>query len=84
VKKDIHAILAGLGGVANIREMEPCITRLRVEVEDPAQVDAGALRAAGAHGSVQRGNVVQVVVGPELDALLGELSEETWRRADDA
>ncbi|WP_413450838.1 PTS transporter subunit EIIB [Georgenia phoenicis] len=82
--KDIHAILAGLGGVDNIREIEPCVTRLRVEVEDPARVDAVAIRAAGAHGTVQRGKVVQVVVGPELDTLLSELSDETWRRADDA
>ncbi|HLT83612.1 MAG TPA: PTS transporter subunit EIIB [Phototrophicaceae bacterium] len=82
--KDIHAILAGLGGIDNIRELESCVTRLRVEVDDPEQVDADALRAAGAHGSLQRGRVVQVVVGPELDALLGELSEESWRRADDA
>jgi len=82
--KDIHAILAGLGGIDNIRELESCITRLRVEVEDPQQVDPDALRAAGAHGSLQRGRVVQVVVGPELDALLGDLSEETWRRSDDA
>ncbi len=82
--KDIHAILAGLGGIDNIRELESCVTRLRVEVEDPGQVDSDALRAAGAHGSLQRGHVVQVVVGPELDALLGELSEESWRRADDA
>lgn len=80
--KDLQAILAGLGGIENIRELEPCITRLRVEVEDPAQVDAGALRAAGAHGSVQRGHVVQVVVGPELDSLITELGEESWRPAD--
>lgn len=80
--KDLQEILAGLGGIENIRELEPCITRLRVEVEDPGQVDARALRAAGAHGSVQRGHVVQVVVGPELDSLITELGEESWRPAD--
>ena len=82
--KDIHAILAGLGGIENIRELESCVTRLRVEVENPAHVDSDALRAAGAHGSLQRGHVVQVVVGPELDALLGELSDESWDREEDA
>lgn len=80
--KDIHAILAGLGGIENIRELESCVTRLRVEVVDPEHVDSAALRAAGAHGSLQRGHVVQVVVGPELDALLGDLSEESWGPAD--
>ena len=82
--KDIEAILAGLGGIENILELESCVTRLRVEVENPDRVDPDALRAAGAHGSLQRGHVVQVVVGPELDALLGELSEESWRPVDDA
>jgi len=43
-------ILAALGGVTNIVEIEPCTTRLRSEVRDPAQVDTKALRAAGAHG----------------------------------
>ena len=43
-------ILAALGGVANIVEIEPCTTRLRSEVRDPTQVDTRALRAAGAHG----------------------------------
>ena len=43
-------ILAALGGADNIVEIEPCITRLRTEVEDPAKVDEAALQAAGAHG----------------------------------
>ena len=32
-------ILAALGGADNIIEIEPCITRLRAEVEDPSLVD---------------------------------------------
>ena len=32
-------ILAGLGGPANIVEIEACITRLRTEVKDGALVD---------------------------------------------
>ena len=43
-------ILAGLGGAANVVEIEACITRLRTEVEDPSKVDDGALKRAGAHG----------------------------------
>ena len=45
-------IVDGLGGLANIVEVEPCITRLRTEVEDPALVDQAALKAAGAYGVV--------------------------------
>ena len=62
-------ILTALGGAQNIKEIEDCITRLRVEVENPAQVDEDSLRAAGAFGVVLQGHVVQVVVGPDADEL---------------
>lgn len=77
--KDLQAVLAALGGVENIRELEPCVTRLRVEVVDPTKVDGTALNAAGAHGYVLRGDVVQVVIGPEVDALVSDLAETSWR-----
>ena len=58
-------ILAGLGGADNIVEIEACITRLRTEVRDGSLVDQAALKAAGAHGVMASGTIVQVVVGPE-------------------
>ena len=58
-------IVTGLGGRENISDLEPCITRLRVEVVDQEKVDEEALRAAGAFGVVRSGRVVQVVVGTE-------------------
>jgi len=66
-------ILVALGGTGNVSEVEPCITRLRVEVLDPAAVDEVGLRAAGAFGVVRSGHVVQVIVGPEADNLAAEL-----------
>ena len=68
-------ILAGLGGAENIVEIEACITRLRTEVEDGILVDEKALTAAGAHGVVKSGNVVQVVVGPEADNLADDIED---------
>jgi PTS system N-acetylglucosamine-specific IIB component len=68
-------ILAGLGGPANIVEIEPCITRLRTEVNDGSLVDEKMLKAAGAHGVVRSGNVVQVVVGPEADTLAEDIED---------
>jgi PTS system N-acetylglucosamine-specific IIB component len=68
-------IVAGLGGRANIVEIEPCITRLRTEVEDASLVDQDALKAAGAYGVVISGNVVQVVVGPVADTLASDIDE---------
>lgn len=68
-------ILAALGGVDNIIDIEPCTTRLRSEVRDAALVDVGALRAAGAHGVMIAGRVVQVVMGPRVDTLATEIEE---------
>jgi PTS system N-acetylglucosamine-specific IIB component len=68
-------IVDGLGGLANIVEVEPCITRLRTEVEDPSLVDQAALKAAGAYGVVMSGNVVQVVVGPEADTIASDIED---------
>ena len=63
-------IVAGLGGQENITDLEPCITRLRVEVADQTKVDEEALRAA----VVRSGRVVQVVVGPTADSLASEIA----------
>ena len=68
-------ILAGLGGAANIDEIEACITRLRTVVKDPAKVDELALKAAGAHGVLSAGTVIQVVVGPEADNLAEDIED---------
>ncbi len=72
---DAHAIIAGLGGVDNIIEIEPCITRLRTEVYDASKVDQAALKAAGAHGVMAAGNIVQVVVGPEADTIASDIED---------
>ncbi|WP_409484591.1 glucose PTS transporter subunit EIIB [Arsenicicoccus dermatophilus] len=68
-------IIAGLGGSANIVEIEACITRLRTQVEDPSAVDQAALKAAGAHGVIVAGTVVQVVVGPEADNICDDIED---------
>ena len=70
-----QSILEGLGGFGNIDAIEPCITRLRVEVVDPNLVDERALTRAGAFGVVQVGQTVQVVVGPNADNLADEIKD---------
>lgn len=58
------AFLDALGGAANIADVTNCATRLRVSVKDVSQVqDASAFKANGAHGLVQNGNAIQVIVG---------------------
>jgi N-acetylglucosamine PTS system EIIB component len=71
----VELIVAGLGGIENIEEVEGCITRLRCEVVDPSKVDEAALKAAGAHGVVRMGTAVQVIVGPEADSLAADIED---------
>ena len=68
-------ILRGLGGDANVVDLEACITRLRVEVEDPALVDDAALTAAGAIAVVRSGDAIQVVVGPDADNIASDIED---------
>ncbi|CAM3605359.1 glucose PTS transporter subunit EIIB [Isoptericola cucumis] len=68
-------ILDALGGDDNIVDLEPCITRLRVEVENPDQVDDKALTAAGAIAVVRSGAAIQVIVGPEADNIASDIED---------
>ncbi|OKL49348.1 PTS sugar transporter [Boudabousia marimammalium] len=68
-------LLAALGGWDNIEDLEPCITRLRVELTDDSVVDEAALKQAGAFGVVRVGNAVQVVVGPAADNIAEDMED---------
>ena len=70
-------LLAGLGGAANIIEIEPCITRLRIEVKDPLKLNEDVLAAGGAKGVVKTGRIIQLIVGAVADNLAADL--ETLR-----
>ncbi|MER7174026.1 MULTISPECIES: PTS glucose/sucrose transporter subunit IIB [Streptomyces] len=68
-------IVAGLGGIDNIEEVEGCITRLRTEVVDASKVDEAALKAAGAHGVVKMGTAIQVVIGTDADPIAADIED---------
>ena len=66
-------LVAAFGGAGNIATLDACITRLRVEVRDPARAHADALKALGATGVFQAGRSVQAVFGTRSEALKGEM-----------
>ncbi|HEY8338250.1 MAG TPA: PTS glucose/sucrose transporter subunit IIB [Egibacteraceae bacterium] len=74
-REQAEQVLAALGGKDNITDMEPCITRIRVEVVDKGKVDEAALRKAGAHGVMRMGNAIQVVMGPQADNIESEIRQ---------
>ncbi len=68
-------ILRGLGGKANLSDVDCCATRLRVTVKDAAQVDDSLLRASGASGVIHKGNGVQIIYGPQVSVVKSRLDD---------
>ena len=66
-------IMLGLGGKANISDVDCCITRLRCTVHDAAKVDQQLLRETGASGVICKGQGVQVVYGPRVSNIKSDL-----------
>lgn len=69
------AILNGLGGKDNIKEVDCCATRLRVSVLDMDKVDEKMLKETGATAVVKVGNGVQVIYGPQVTIIKNEIEE---------
>lgn len=66
--------IRSLGGNRNIKVVDACTTRLRLEVVDDQLVNEAALRTLGARGIVRPGrNVLQVVIGPQAEIVAGEI-----------
>ena len=68
-------ILEGLGGRANIKDIDCCATRLRVTVESPDLVSEDLLKQSGAAGVIKKGNGIQVVYGPQVAVIKSELED---------
>lgn len=68
-------ITKGLGGAANISDVDCCATRLRVTVKDSAQVDEAVLKQSGAAGVIKKGKGVQVIYGPRVSVIKSDLEE---------
>ena len=66
-------IMMGLGGKANISDVDCCITRLRCTVHDAAKVDQQLLKDTGASGVICKGTGVQVVYGPRVSVIKSDL-----------
>ena len=66
-------ILQGLGGKANISDVDCCATRLRVTVVDPAKVSDPVLKSSGASGVIHKGNGIQVIYGPQVAVIKSNL-----------
>ena len=72
--------MAAFGGRANIQSLDACITRLRVQLVDPARASPDRLKALGATGVVKFGNNLQAIFGTRSENLKSDM--EAYLRAD--
>jgi PTS system glucose-specific IIC component len=69
------ALVLAFGGRNNLENLDACVTRLRITVRDPAQVNDARLKALGATGVMTVGNGVQAVFGPLSENLKTDMQE---------
>lgn len=69
-------IYDGLGGDRNVVSIENCVTRLRVEVKNMAQVDQTKIKRTGIPGiNVVSNHNIQVIIGPHVQFVADEIEK---------
>ena len=69
-------ILEGLGGKGNVKSLDNCITRLRLEINDYTQVDEKKIKSAGVAGVMRPSKTaVQVIVGTKVQFVADEMKK---------
>ncbi len=69
-------ILEGLGGKENVKSLDNCITRLRLEINDYTKVDEKKIKSAGVAGVMRPSKTaVQVIVGTKVQFVADEMKK---------
>lgn len=74
----INEIVKALGNKENIRQVDACLTRLRVELHNNKLLNKSALKKLGATDVIKVGNMQQIIFGiksaqyrDDIKALIG-------------
>ncbi|MBU8881383.1 glucose-specific PTS transporter subunit IIBC [Bacillus sp. FJAT-29790] len=70
-----YNILNAMGGQSNISNLDACITRLRVSVNDIKEVDKDELKKLGAAGVLEVGNNIQAIFGPRSETIKSQMKD---------
>lgn len=68
-------LVAAFGGAGNIRSLDACITRLRVELHDVSRASPESLRGLGATGVLTVGSGMQAIFGTRSENLKTDMEE---------
>jgi PTS system glucose-specific IIC component len=68
-------LILAFGGRSNIRNLDACITRLRVELNDIGLANSERLKALGAAGVITVGNSLQAIFGTQAENMKTAMEE---------
>ncbi|HUM83452.1 MAG TPA: N-acetylglucosamine-specific PTS transporter subunit IIBC [Lachnospiraceae bacterium] len=69
-------ILEGCGGASNIKSIDNCVTRLRLEIKDYTKIDERLIKSSGAPGVIRPGkNSLQVIIGTKVQFVADEFKK---------
>ncbi len=70
-----EGLVAAFGGAGNIRNLDACITRLRVDLNDINRANPDELKRLGASGVMKVGNGMQAIFGTRSENLKTDMEE---------
>ncbi|MYL34917.1 PTS sugar transporter subunit IIA [Pontibacillus yanchengensis] len=73
-KETAVAIMNALGGQQNLKHVDACFTRLRVEVSELDKIDENKLKELGASGVVKVDHNIQAIFGGRSDLYKNEMN----------
>ena len=69
-------VLEGLGGKENVKSLDNCITRLRLEIKDYTKIDEKKIKSAGVAGVMRPSKTsIQVIVGTKVQFVADEMKK---------
>ncbi len=72
----VNSIYEALGGIENVMSLDNCITRLRIQVDDPNKVAEDSVwTKLGAKGVIRSGNGIQIVYGAQANILKNRMEK---------
>jgi len=77
-------LVLAFGGKSNIKSLDACITRLRVEVNDMNKASPDKLKALGAAGVVTVGSGLQAIFGTRSENLMTDMQMYMEHAGDEA
>ncbi|RSL30800.1 PTS glucose transporter subunit IICBA [Salibacterium salarium] len=76
-----YNVLEAFGGKENLKNLDACITRLRITVNNKEEVDKDRLKQLGASGVMEVGQNIQAIFGPRSDAIKSQMQDIIEGRA---